>query len=215
MISKTSIEKVEAEPQKRIGRQAQKSASTRKLIVEAALACVTKYGYANTTTPIIAREAGLSRGAMMHHFSNRLTVIQAAIEHLHEKRLRAFRRAIANLPKDTLQIHDGLEAYWKHVTHPLYVAFHELAVAARTDEDLAKILRPAQTAFYNEWYQLSYDLFPEWRSDPAALELAMDLVNTTLEGLAIRNLSLPEDKERQRRLFNYLEDCLSALKPKS
>ena len=214
MISKTSKKKVKTEPGKEIGRQAQKSASTRKLIVEAALTCITKYGYAKTTTPIIANEAGLSRGAMMHHFSNRLTVIQAAIEYLHEKRLRAFRRAISTLPKDTPQLHDGLKAYWKHVTHPLYVAFHELAVASRTDKDLAKILRPAQKAFYDEWYTLSYDLFPQWKSDPAALELAMDLVNTTLEGMAIRYLSLPEDPEREARLFEYLEACLAALKPK-
>jgi len=213
MISNTSIEKVKTESGKEIGRQAQKSASTRKVIVEAALTCITKYGYANTTTPIIAKEAGLSRGAMMHHFSNRLTVIQAAIEYLHEKRLRAFRRAVRNLPKDTPQLHDGLKAYWKHVTHPLYVAFHELAVASRTDKDLAKILRPAQKAFYDEWYNLSYDLFPEWKSDPAALELAMDLVNTTLEGMAIRHLSLPGDTKREERLFGYLEKCLAALKP--
>ncbi|MEL7030387.1 MAG: helix-turn-helix domain-containing protein, partial [Pseudomonadota bacterium] len=69
-------------PAAAIGRQAQKSASTQKVIVEAAINCLLKYGYAQTTTPRIAEEAGLSRGAMMHHFSNRITVIQAAIEHL-------------------------------------------------------------------------------------------------------------------------------------
>lgn len=213
MNSKATIKKAQPAAGKEIGRQAQKSAATRKEIIEAALRCLIKVGYSKTTTPIIAREAGLSRGAMMHHFSNRLTVIQAAIKYLHEKRLRAFRRAIKALPKDTPQLHDGLEAYWKHVTHPLYVAFHELAVASRTDKNLAKILRPAQKAFYDEWYSLSYDLFPEWKSDPAALELAMDLVNTTLEGMAIRYLSLPEDKQKEERLFAYLEKCLAALKP--
>jgi AcrR family transcriptional regulator len=214
MNSKTSTEKVKTAQRKEIGRQAQKSASTRKIIVEAALSCIAKYGYAGTTTPIIANEAGVSRGAMMHHFNNRSAVIGAAIEYLHEKRLRAFKRAIAALPKDKLQLHDGLKAYWKHVTHPLYVVFHELAVASRTDKGLAKILQPAQAAFYDEWYNLSYDLFPQWRSNTAALELAMDLVNTTLEGVAIRHLSIPEDIERETRLFNYLEECLSALKPK-
>lgn len=215
MISKTSTKKVKTDPGKEIGRQAQKSASTRKLIVEAALTCITKYGYAKTTTPIIANEAGLSRGAMMHHFSNRLTVIQAAIEYLHEKRLRAFRRAISTLPKHTPQLHDGLKAYWKHVTHPLYVAFHELAVASRTDKDLAKILRPAQKAFYDEWYRLAADLFPDWKSDPKSLQLAMDLVNTTLEGMAIRRLSLKVDSKSEQQLFDYLEECLAALKPKA
>ena len=198
-----------------IGRQAQKSASTRKIIVEAALQCLIKYGYAQTTTPRIADEAGLSRGAMMHHFSNRLTVIQAAIEHLHTKRLRAFRRAVSSLPENKPHIHDALEAYWRHVTHPLFVAFHELAVASRTDKELEKILRPAQEAFYREWYRLAVDLFPEWQSDKESFDLALNLVQTTLEGMAISRLSTQIDPEADQRLFNYLESCLSDLMPDS
>ncbi|MBI1392351.1 MAG: TetR family transcriptional regulator [Alphaproteobacteria bacterium] len=200
-------------PQREIGRQAQKSASTRKIIVEAALQCLIKYGYAQTTTPRIAEEAGLSRGAMMHHFSNRQTVIEAAIEYLHTKRLRAFRRAVSSLPEDQPHLHDALAAYWKHVTHPLFVAFHELAVASRTDRDLEKILRPAEQAFYREWYNLAVDLFPEWQSDTAKFDLALNLVQVTLEGLAIRRLSASLDPAAEDRLFDYLEECLRSLMP--
>ena len=196
-----------------IGRQAQKSASTRKLIVEAALQCLIKYGYAQTTTPRIAEEAGLSRGAMMHHFTNRLTVIQAAVEHLHTKRLRAFRRAVSTLPEDKPHLHDALEAYWRHVTHPLFVAFHELAVASRTDKELERILRPAQEAFYREWYNLAVDLFPEWQSDKASFDLALNFVQVTLEGLAISRLSASLDQKAEERLFKYLEECLRNLMP--
>lgn len=196
-----------------IGRQAQKSASTRKVIVEAALQCLIKYGYAQTTTPRIAEEAGLSRGAMMHHFSNRHTVIQAAIEHLHTKRLRAFRRAVSTLPENKPHLHDALEAYWRHVTHPLFVAFHELAVASRTDKELEKILRPAQEAFYREWYKLAVDLFPEWQSDKKSFDLALNFVQATLEGMATNRLSAQADPKAERELFNYLEKCLRELMP--
>ena len=198
-----------------IGRQAQKSASTRKLIVEAALQCLIKYGYSQTTTPRIADEAGLSRGAMMHHFSNRLTVIQAAVEHLHNKRLRAFRRAVSTLPEDKPHLHDALEAYWRHVTHPLFVAFHELAVASRTDKELEKILRPAQGAFYDEWYRLAVDMFPEWQDDKKNFDLALNFVQVTLEGLAISRLSASLDAKAERELFEYLEECLSNLKSRT
>ncbi len=196
-----------------IGRQAQKSASTRKLIVEAALQCLIKYGYSQTTTPRIAEEAGLSRGAMMHHFSNRLTVIQAAIEHLHAKRLRAFKRAVSSLPENKPHLHDALEAYWRHVTHPLFVAFHELAVAARTDNDLEYILRPAQDAFYRAWYDLAVDLFPEWQSDRVSFDLALNLVQVTLEGMALSRLSTTPNPKAEARLFEYLEARLLDLMP--
>lgn len=204
---------VEDRAPKEIGRQAQKSASTRKLIVEAALQCLIKYGYAQTTTPRIAEEAGLSRGAMMHHFTNRHTVVQAAIEYLHTKRLRAFRRAVSSLPDDQPHLHDALIAYWRHVTHPLFFAFHELAVASRTDADLEKILRPAEQSFYREWYKLAVDLFPEWQSDKEKFDIALNLVQVTLEGLVIRRLSAPLSPKAEERLFDYLEDCLRNLMP--
>lgn len=208
-----SLKGAAVKPAAEIGRQAQKSASTRKLIVEAALQCLIKYGYSQTTTPRIADEAGLSRGAMMHHFSNRLTVIQAAIEHLHAKRLRAFRRAVSSLPENQPHLHDALAAYWGHVTHPLFVAFHELAVAARTDKDLEKILKPANDAFYREWYNLAVDLFPEWQSDRKSFDLALTLVQVTLEGLALGRLSSTVDPKAEARLFAYLEERLRDLMP--
>ena len=198
-----------------IGRQAQKSASTRKVIVEAALQCLIKYGYSQTTTPRIAEEAGLSRGAMMHHFSNRLTVIQAAVEHLHTKRLRAFRRAISTLPEGRPHVHDALKAYWHHVTHPLFTAFHELAVASRTDKELERILRPAQQAFYREWYKLAVEMFPEWQDDKQSFDLALNFVQVTLEGLAISRLSAGINQQAEDQLFEYLEACLSNLMPRS
>jgi AcrR family transcriptional regulator len=200
-------------PQAGTGQQARKSAATRKQIVEAALRCVVKHGYSQTTMPRIAEEAGLSRGAMMHHFSNRLTVIQAAIEYLHLKRLSAFRRAVTALPANQPHLHDALQAYWRQVTHPLFAAFHEFAVAVRTDKELEKIFRPAKDAFYREWRSLAVDLFPEWQSDPANFDLALDLSQTTLEGMAISRLSASVDLKAEERLIDYLEECLRALMP--
>ena len=50
------------------GWQAEKSAMTRSAILEATIQCLLELGYANTTTALIANYAGVSRGAMMHHF---------------------------------------------------------------------------------------------------------------------------------------------------
>ncbi len=203
-----------AERRVKNGPQAQKSASTRTAIVEAAIQCIVKYGYAKTTTPRIAEEAGLSRGAMMHHFSNRLTVIQSAITHLHEKRIKAFRRAGSNLPPaGSNRVHDALIAYWKQVTHPLFVAFHELTVAARTDKGLADILLPARRAFHQEWYRVAVEQFPEWQGDSKKFNIALHLTQNMLEGMAINRLSGDLDEDTAEKLLAYLEEELKALSP--
>jgi AcrR family transcriptional regulator len=123
-----------------LGWQARKSASTRLQIIEAALRCFIDLGYFRTTTAVVASNAGLSRGAMLHHFPTRADVVRAAVEHLHAKRLRAFRTAVENLPSGSNRLHGALEAYWEQANHPMYAVFLELSVAARTDRELAAIL---------------------------------------------------------------------------
>lgn len=52
-------------------RQDERSAATRRKLVEAALDCVNTRGYAHASASAIARMAGVSRGALAHHFRNR------------------------------------------------------------------------------------------------------------------------------------------------
>ncbi len=190
--------------------QAQKSASTRNQIVEAAIKAFVSAGYANTTTTHIAEMAGLSRGAMLHHFPSKMDIVEAAVQHLHNKRLTAFRRSITELPEGTDRVKSAVEAYWKHVQHPMFVAFFELSVAARTDAELRKILRPVQKEFAATWYQLAKDLFPEWEGKQEAFDLALDLSEYIMEGIAVSYMTHHSPK-RVERLLEYLEDCLREL----
>lgn len=192
------------------GWQAQKSASTRNQIIEAAIKCFIQLGYARTTTTVIANRAGLSRGAMLHHFPSKRDVVRAAIEYLHAKRLKAFRRSMSKLDPSEDHIRLGVESYWSHVKHPMFVAFFELTVAARTDPELAEILRPVQESFEREWYQSSLELFPEWQGKGDRFQLAFDLTRFVLEGMAISFLTHKET-ERDKRVLLYLEQRLKAL----
>ncbi len=193
--------------------QAQKSAATRNLIVEAAIDCFVELGYARTTTTRIAEAAGLSRGAMLHHFPSKIDIVKAAVEQLHAKRLKAFRKAANRAPPAGKgRVHVGVQAYWLPVRHPMFVAFFELSVAARTDPELEAILKPAQAAFYQEWYTTATELFPEWQSDKAAFDLALDLSRYLIEGLAVSALT-HEETERSQYLLEYLEESLRTLRP--
>jgi AcrR family transcriptional regulator len=198
------------EPAAALSWQAQKSASTRTQITEAAIKCFVEYGYSRTTTTLIAQKAGLSRGAMLHHFPSRLAVVRAAVEHLHSKRLRAFRKAVGKPSADGDHVRQSVEAYWAHVRHPLFVAFFELAVAARSDKELASILRPAQEAFEREWHQAAVDVFPEWRGRGEKFDLALDLSRYVLEGMAISFLTNKET-ERDQRVLGYLDEKIREL----
>src|SRR3954464_2789270 len=66
-----------ASPQRRS--QAERSATTREALLDATVACLIEDGYAHTTTSRVAERAGVSRGAHLHHFQTRTSLVAAAI----------------------------------------------------------------------------------------------------------------------------------------
>lgn len=189
--------------------QSLKSAQTRARLIDATIRCIVKYGYARTTTPQVAAEAGLSRGAMLHHFENGIALIKATIVELHEKRLRAFRRAAEITEHDTRTM---VDTYWRQVQKPAFVAFHELAVVARTNADLARIMRPMQIEFRQRFNAQAVQLFPEWQGDPEGFELAMSLSQTMMEGMAINLLTGAMEEDKVRPMLDLLVEQIEGLK---
>ncbi len=206
-----STESAESRDSVSPGWQAQKSAATRKLIIESAIKCFVELGYSSTTTTAIAERAGLSRGAMLHHFPSKIDIVKAAVDYLHGKRLRAVRRAVPRAGGGEDRVRSNLEAYWRDVRHPMFVAFFELVVAARTDRELSEILEPAQRAFDREWHRTAREVFTEWKVDDSTFDVALDLSRYVIEGMAISNLMNRQDG-RDEKVLDYLEEKLRELR---
>jgi len=194
------------------GWQARKSAATRNQIISSAIRCIVELSYPKTTMMKISEKAGLSRGATLHHFPSKMDIIRAVVGYLHEIRIDAFRRAIEDIPPDADMAHVAVRAYSAHVDHPIYVALFELGVAARKDSELKEILHPAQLAFDRQWYETAWDLFPEWHSDRKAFDLALNLSQQLMEGMAISNFTHAREYDKDQ-LLSYLEEKVRELKP--
>ena len=205
-IRTTKLKTAESAPT----RQSLKSAQTRGRLIEATIQCLVKVGYARTTTPLVATEAGLSRGAMLHHFENSATLIRATIIELHERRLRAFRRSSETTEHEPATM---ITAYWKQVQKPAFVAFQELALAARTDEELAQIMRPLQVEYRERFNAEAFALFPEWRSAPEQFAQAMALSQTFIEGMAMSLMTGALDEAMVPALLKMLEDKIRMMRP--
>lgn len=117
--------------------QAERSAAMRQRLLDATIDCLVTYGYAGTTTHRIAQQAGVTRGAQIHHFRAKEDLVVAAIEHLAHQRAQ---KAIGDLgmirenPDTATAILDFL---WSLHQGPFFVATIELWIASRTDRVLA------------------------------------------------------------------------------
>ncbi len=202
-----------ASPRKGAGKQARKSQATQRLIIDTTIKCLAKYGYHETTYIRITEEAGVSRGAMRHHFPSRVDIMKATIEYLHQKRLTAFHKAAASIPDGPARTRANIEALWQHVNHPMFMVFIDLALAARKDQELAAIFRPAQRIFRQECYYSALDLFPEWLKHREQLRTAIDLALYMMEGMVLADLS--QDGESATRLLDFLARELDVLRTNS
>lgn len=187
-----------------------KSAQTKKRLIEGAIRCIVKFGYSKTTTSRVASEAGLSRGAMLHHFENGEALMRAVIAELNDKRLRAIRRTGDIASRG---VHEVVRAYWDQLSSSSFTAFHELSIAARTDQGLAQILEPAQAEFRERRYALSIEAFPEWQKNRTNFDLALALSQQTIEGMAINRLVHGLDEAMVEPLLTNLERQIQELKP--
>lgn len=196
------------------GWQAEKSAMTRTAILESAIRCFVEMGYARTTTALIASEAGVSRGAMMHHFPSRSAVIKAVVAYLHERRLEEYRGLMTNTdqPDQMLTrvgIRKSVEAAWHYVNLPSFVAYQELLAAARTDAELGDVIGEVERDVEREFLRTVKSVFPHWKR-LKSLQAAHDLVQFTMAGMAISHRS-SDRKKRASRVIDLVTDQLATI----
>jgi|TARA_B110000259_G_scaffold12861_1_gene13668 AcrR family transcriptional regulator len=193
------------------GWQAEKSAMTRSAILEATIQCLLELGYANTTTALIANYAGVSRGAMMHHFPSRISVMRAVIDYLHVLRLQEYRDLMSDIddPQSKLTdkaIRESVEAAWRYVNLPSFLAYQEMLAASRTDGELRQIIEPVEKDFEKQFLNTVKAVFPHWQN-LARLEGAHDMVQFLMKGMALSHMSVRKNA-RAKRVMTYLTAIL-------
>jgi len=196
------------------GWQAEKSALTRQAILEAAVRSFVEHGYAKTTTAMIAEEASVSRGAMMHHFPSRSAVMNAVVGYLHVRRLNEYRALMSDIDSPDQQltrkaIKTSVESAWKYVNLPSFVAYQELLAAARTDKELAKAVGEVEQDFEREFLKTVRSVFPHWKQ-VKSLQAAHDLVQFVMQGMGVAHRSSHRE-QRARRVIETVTDHLERI----
>jgi AcrR family transcriptional regulator len=168
--------------------QAERSEETRTRILKAAANLIRKRGYARFRTAEVAKEAGLSRGAQLHHFPTKDSLVVATLEHVFEQaQVLSRRRASAvNRPRDLIEavIEDAREFFFSE--H--FMVAIDIVLSTSTDQSVRKQIldisrkarRPAEAAWAEA---LAANGVPG--------QLASDLVALTLSlvrGMALRTL---------------------------
>ena len=169
--------------------QAERTATTRAALLAATVDTLVERGYRGTTTSDVARRAGVSYGALLHHYPTKADLLSAAVAHLLDQRITEFRKAMADLPPQTVTRDAAIDVLWTMFSGPTFTAWLELWLAARTDPELAAAVTAVDREFSDTSIELFRELFPEESAaDPDLPVTAVATLFTFLNGLALSNL---------------------------
>jgi len=172
-------------------------------------------GWSGTSTTLVSKRAGVSRGAQLHHFPTKDALVLAAVEHLSEVRGQELADAATRLPTGPHRTRAVLEMLADHFTSPVFTAALELWVAARTDPNLHAAVGPLEQRIGREIHRRTVELLGADEGQPGVREL----VQATLDlarGLGLAN-TISDDTARRGRILDQwarvLDDRLTPQTP--
>lgn len=164
--------------------QEDRSAGTQQALLTATVECLVEYGYAGTTTRLVADRAGVSRGAQTHHYPTKHELVAAAVEHLFDEHARGFTAEFERIAPEQRTFRRAVEALWAIVQGPAYAAILEVVVAARTDDELRAVVHAMAAGLEHTLIELLRRTFPEVVDDDQARRL-VDIAVAVVQGAAV------------------------------
>jgi len=99
--------------------------------------CLADFGYAATSTPLVAKLAKVSRGSLLHQFPTKIDLMLAVAQHASDVRGATVRRYLAAYPNQPERFLQGVDAVWASLQTREAIALMEVTIAARSDPELA------------------------------------------------------------------------------
>lgn len=187
-----------------------RSQATRAEILDATIDCFVEIGYVRTTTTEIAKKAGFTRGAVQYYFPTTQHVLEASVKYLTEKWLDQYMTATRSAPPGADYIDYAVDTLWRFVNDKQFIAWQELTSAARTDDELRKIIKPAAARFEKLRRDMSRDNFPDFhQASVEKFQRNRDTLRFILEGMSSTILTY-DKKQRIEAQLQWLKEWFHA-----
>lgn len=185
-----------------------RSRATRRRLLQTTVRCLAEHGWEVSTVAFIAAEAGISRGAVQHHFRTREALILAALEHMFDERaglLDALPDPDGSGPD---RVHAVVSGLVEAIGGELFRAALQVWTVAAADAELRAAVVPLERRFARGVHERAVRLLRVDDSDPAV----RGLIQATLDlarGLALADV-LTDDSRRRAYVVRAWSTHLAA-----
>jgi AcrR family transcriptional regulator len=185
-----------------------RSRETRRRLLETTIRSLARHGWETSTVAFIAAEAGISRGAVQHHFRTREALILAALESMFEERAALLDALPDPSGSGPDRVHAVVTGLVDAIGGELFRAALQVWTVAAADPELRSAVVPLERHFARGVHRRAVRLLRVDDSDPAV----RGLIQATLDlarGLALADV-LTDDSRRRARVVRAWSHQLAA-----
>lgn len=136
---------------KPLGRNAERAAATRARIMCAVIDILDQQAFSALSNSRIVASAGVSSGAVMHHFPTRADLLAETVRFAYN-RLCDWRAAqLETFEPGLPRFRAVIDLAWATARKPEGIAVNEIRISARSNEALATAVRPALSSIANDY----------------------------------------------------------------
>jgi AcrR family transcriptional regulator len=121
-------------PQRPRRRQIDRSLETRALLIGAAIELLRRDGFAGASTAAIAKRAGVTTGALHHHFATKCDLFLGVLDQCNERVRTRLERIGPPRAGGSVDVTSLVSYLWEVYGDPEYWAIWEIIIGTRADE---------------------------------------------------------------------------------
>ena len=187
--------------------QKERRDKTRGALLDATVDALVSLGYANTSTLEVQKRAGVSRGALLHHYPSKASLMADVVRYLAELRGKELQVKAASLTENTDRAEAALDLLWESFSGALFTVAMELRIASRTDPELRKELILTELELHQNIVHQFKKIFGERLSSKPGFHDALDLTVHLMVGLGMSAM-IHNDTERLHALLQHQKNWL-------
>ncbi len=180
--------------------QERREGTIRKLL-DAASDTLIELGYAESSVQRICAKAEVSQGALFRHFPTREALMVAVGEDVGAQLLARYRKKFLALPRGDNDVAGAMKLVRDTCRSRLNQAWYELAMAARTNDNLQKGLEPVARRYHADIADLARQLLPELADSLGdSFEVLVSTIVAIFDGEVVHRFVLKEPRLEEARL---------------
>ncbi|MFN3209324.1 MAG: TetR/AcrR family transcriptional regulator [Roseovarius sp.] len=197
-------------PTRRRRTQDERSASTIENLCRTTVELIAEIGFVNVTTTKIAERAGISRGAILHHFDSKADLVKRATGLMWSSVVSSAAAISEDHRNAGLDPKTLIDRAWTGLMSDLFVTVSiDMMAAARGDPDLNEHVHFWINQMFASYRDTAHEVFGRSGMSDAEAEALMTVMTSTLRGLRIAQMIEPDPKKAQAAL-DALADLLKA-----